>query len=102
MLDEAEWLKEIIWDARRVSPDLVESDEEVYAVAPLTAEPEAKLGQKGILDPLNISNDHLYEQPRESRFRIRQTFGAIEVVHSYPAKVLQLPWVRTLIGAFIS
>lgn len=47
----------------------------------------------GKLDRFNISNDHLYEHSRESRFKIRQTFGAIEVFHSAPAKALQLPYV---------
>lgn len=45
------------------------------------------------LDRFNISNDHLYEHSREARFKIRQTFGAIEVFHSAPAKALQLPYV---------
>ena len=44
-------------------------------------------------DIYNLSNDGLYEHSREARFRIRQTFGAIEVFHSQPAKTLQMPFV---------
>ena len=88
-LDSGDWMKEIIWDARRVSPDLVESDDEVEEERP---KPTLLQG-KAKLDPFNISNDHLYEHSREARFRIRQTFGAIEVFHAYPAKILQMPWV---------
>jgi hypothetical protein len=50
---------------------------------------------KPSLDPFNLSNDHLYEHTREARFRIRQTFGNIEVFHSGPAKALQLPFYKT-------
>jgi hypothetical protein len=88
----------VIWDAQRVSPDLLESDEDeedetaraesARKAAALVPSKEAKL------DPFNMSNDHLYEHTREARFRIRQTFGAIEVFHSGPAKALQMPWVR--------
>lgn len=52
-----------------------------------TDKPAAKL------DPFNLSNDHLYEQARDARYRIRQTFGSIEVFHSGPARNLQLPFV---------
>ena len=50
-----------------------------------------KPGEK--LDRFNLSNDHIYEQSKEAKYRIRQTFGAIEVFHSGPARALQLPWV---------
>lgn len=52
-------------------------------------------GPSAKADPFDISNDHLYEHSREARFRIRQTFGAIEVFHAYPAKKLQIPFVST-------
>lgn len=46
------------------------------------------------LDPFNLSNDKEYEVPKEQRRQIiRQTFGALEVVHAYPAQKLQLPFV---------
>jgi transcription initiation factor TFIID subunit 1 len=46
-----------------------------------------------IADTFNLSNDGVYEHSREARLRIRQTFGAIEVFHSQPAKTLQIPFV---------
>ena len=47
------------------------------------------------LDPFNLSNDREYEVPKEQKRQIiRQTFGALEVVHAYPAQKLQLPFVR--------
>lgn len=48
------------------------------------------------LDPFNLSNDKEYEVPKEQRRQIiRQTFGALEVVHAYPAQKLQLPFVSS-------
>ena len=94
MLDNGEWIKNVIWDARRVSPGLLQSDDEMDGSV-LATESTAivPLGAASKLDPYNISNDHLYERSRESRYRIRQTFGAIEVFHSAPAKALQMPFV---------
>jgi transcription initiation factor TFIID subunit 1 len=97
ILDSGTWLQDVIWDARRVSPSLLEDeDETVQLVTDKVPEASAKLSSsKAIakLDPYNFSNDHIYEQSKESRHRIRQTFGAIEVFHSGPAKALQLPFV---------
>lgn len=45
------------------------------------------------LDSYNLSNDKLYEVRREQKRTVRQTFGHIEVQHSYPAMKLQFPWV---------
>ncbi|WVQ97109.1 hypothetical protein IAU59_004219 [Kwoniella sp. CBS 9459] len=97
LLDSGDWLDEVIWDARRISPELMESEEE--------PEPEESAKKSGTdvvtttavtkIDPFNLSNDHLYEYSREARYRIRQTFGAIEVFHSLPAKHLQLPFYKT-------
>lgn len=58
------------------------------------------------LDPFNLSNDREYEVPKEQKRQIiRQTFGALEVVHAYPAQKLQLPFVRrlplALVGAVV-
>jgi len=47
------------------------------------------------LDPFNLSNDRFYEVSKEHRRRIRQTFGNLEVQHSYPAMKLQLPLYKT-------
>ena len=95
ILESGGWIRDVIWDARRVSPGLLEDDAEEYF-------PTRQLGEDTItptvgvprVDPYNLSNDHLYEHTREARFRIRQTFGAIEVFHSQPAKSLQMPFVR--------
>ncbi|RXK42077.1 transcription initiation factor TFIID subunit 1 [Tremella mesenterica] len=92
-LESGEWLKGIIWDSRRISPGIMESDEEDQEESQTRNKPPVDANSK--LDPFNISNDHLYEHSRESRFRIRQTFGAIEVFHSGPAKILQLPFYKT-------
>lgn len=96
MLEDGGWINEVIWDARRASPDLVEEHEEEDVAAPVAKEKEkAVTVQQSKLDPFNLSNDHLYEHSRAQRFKIRQTFGAIEVFHSYPAKVLQMPYYKT-------
>jgi len=92
-LEAGDWIQEIIWDASRVQAHLVDSDDEELPVV-TTVRSIAKPTTK--LDPFNLSNDHLYEQAREAKFRIRQTFGSIEVFHSGPARALQLPFVRYL------
>jgi transcription initiation factor TFIID subunit 1 len=94
LLEAGDWIKDVIWDAGRVSPSLLESDED-EGESETTAQKKALvLTAKSKLDPFNMSNDHLYEHTREARFRIRQTFGAIEVFHAGPAKALQMPFVR--------
>ncbi|WWC66567.1 uncharacterized protein I206_100470 [Kwoniella pini CBS 10737] len=99
ILDSGDWLNDVIWDARRLSPDLIDSEEEDE---PLEDKAKKAVTQGGAtqpaiakLDPFNLSNDHLYEHSREARYRIRQTFGAIEVFHSHPARQLQLPFYKT-------
>ncbi|WOO83710.1 Putative transcription initiation factor TFIID subunit [Vanrija pseudolonga] len=100
-LESGDWQNEVIWDARRATADLVEDHEDEEASAEV-AEDDSTLDDKPAplpkLDPFNISNDHFYEHTRASRFRIRQTFGAIEVFHSTPAKVLQMPFYKTTLG----
>nr|XP_019049032.1 transcription initiation factor TFIID subunit 1 [Kwoniella bestiolae CBS 10118]OCF27962.1 transcription initiation factor TFIID subunit 1 [Kwoniella bestiolae CBS 10118] len=99
VLDSGDWINDVIWDARRVSPDLIDSEEEESAPAETLKKITQEVGvvQPAIakLDPFNMSNDHLYEHSREARYRIRQTFGAIEVFHSLPARHLQLPFYKT-------
>jgi transcription initiation factor TFIID subunit 1 len=97
-LDSDDWLKEVIWDTNKMSPDLVEEEDEEAGdkVKDKKDAPEPILA--GDLDQFNLSNDHLYEHTRASRFRIRQTFGAIEVFHSHPAKVLQMPFYKTTLS----
>lgn len=48
------------------------------------------------LDPFNLSNDRAYEVAKETKKRIRQTLGQLEVQHAYPAQKLQLPFVSHL------
>jgi hypothetical protein len=96
-LETDEWMNEIIWDARRVSPELVESDDEETRGAEEIRKTPAflSLAASSKLDPFNLSNDHIYEQKGEARLKIRQTFGTIEVFHSRPAKILQMPFVSS-------
>lgn len=46
------------------------------------------------LDPFNFSNDKEYAVTKDTKKKIRQTFGLLEVQHAYPAQKLQLPFVR--------
>ena len=87
-------MTDVIWDATRVSSELVESDDEVTEASAVKQSLVEK-SQNTKLDMFNLSNDHLYEQAREAKFRIRQTFGSIEVFHAAPAKSLQLPFYKT-------
>lgn len=89
-LGSGEWLSDIIWDSTKVSSDLFddEEDQEVGSQKRIMDISGIK-----VADTFNLSNDGLYEHSREARFRIRQTFGAIEVFHSQPAKTLQIPFV---------
>ncbi|WWC58417.1 uncharacterized protein I303_100957 [Kwoniella dejecticola CBS 10117] len=99
ILDSGDWLNDVIWDARRVSPELIDSEEEESTTDTTAkrsaAQAAAAQPATAKLDPFNMSNDHLYEHSREARYRIRQTFGAIEVFHSHPARQLQLPFYKT-------
>ncbi|KAI8460747.1 hypothetical protein BY996DRAFT_4607068 [Phakopsora pachyrhizi] len=52
-------------------------------------------GKQPEMDPYNLSNDRLYEVSKENRRRVRQTFGNLEVQHSYPAQKLQIPLYKT-------
>ncbi len=47
----------------------------------------------GVRDKFNLSNDHFYEISKDTRHRVRQTFGQLSVEHAYPAQKLQLPFV---------
>jgi hypothetical protein len=92
LLGTSDWMKDIIWDATKVSSELFddEEDREIPTVTQIDGHADSKTG-----DLFNVSNDNVYEHSREARFRIRQTFGAIEVFHSQPAKNLQMPFVSS-------
>ncbi|WVN85623.1 uncharacterized protein L203_100772 [Cryptococcus depauperatus CBS 7841] len=102
LLEAGDWVTDVIWDATRVSQDLFESDDEQTSPGKSLMKSSSKtvtVAFKDIkLDPFNISNDGLYEHSKEAKSRIRQTFGAIEVFHSIPAKILQLPFYRTTLS----
>ena len=94
MLNTGDWLQDIIWDATRVSPELVD-EPDLGGTRARKDEQNVEDVTVKTADGFNVSNDNLYEHSREARFRIRQTFGAIEVFHSQPAKNLQMPFVST-------
>ena len=56
-------------------------------------------GQAVAKDKFNISNDHTYDVAKETKL-VRQTFGALEVEHAYPALKLQLPFVGFIFHGF--
>lgn len=74
-----------------MSPELVDDPDRVETDGHGTQTHDGALSMPA--DGFNVSNDNVYEHTREARFRIRQTFGAIEVFHSQPAKTLQMPFV---------
>jgi hypothetical protein len=116
-LETGDWSESIIWDPHTPyldftrlqinvnDPDLVvrrpgEDD------AAANAGPENALGKRrrggamwgrdAQMDRYNMSNDRIYESLRESRKKVvRQTFGVLDVLHSWPAIKLQLPFYRT-------
>jgi transcription initiation factor TFIID subunit 1 len=116
-VEEGDWLDCIIYDAKNrpwkdfTTLHVVEEDarslsnnkaqgveiekEVVKSKAPIarTSSTLNRDGKQQALDPFNLSNDRFYEVSKEHRRRVRQTFGNLEVQHSYPAMKLQLPLV---------
>ena len=66
------------------------------AETPPPASGAQPVARDAALDPFNLSNDKEYEVTKDTKKRIRQTFGLLEVQHAYPAQKLQLPFVRHL------
>lgn len=95
VLNTGDWLNDIIWDATRVSPELVD-EPDLGGTRTRLDDQTVEDATAKTSDGFNVSNDNLYEHSREARFRIRQTFGAIEVFHSQPAKTLQMPFVSII------
>lgn len=101
LLDRGDWTSSIIWDDRSAFTDfsrLQLSSADVVAIRDGDdgmAGARAKRQRGAELDPLNLSNDKQYEVARERRQRVRQTLGALEVQHAYPAVKLQMPFYRT-------
>ncbi|BGP14889.1 hypothetical protein JCM10213_003755 [Rhodosporidiobolus nylandii] len=118
LFDQGDWTKAILWDGphpgkaeyfTRLNLNLndtqmllevqypkVEAPKKV--VAPINALGSAAMlaPRDATLDPFNLSNDREYEVPKEQKRQVvRQTLGALEVVHAYPAQKLQLPFYKT-------
>ncbi|KAA1110268.1 hypothetical protein PGT21_016409 [Puccinia graminis f. sp. tritici] len=118
-VEEGDWLDCIIYDAKNrpwkdfTTLHVVEEDarslsnnqaqgveiekEVVKSKAPIarTSSTLNRDSKQQTLDPFNLSNDRFYEVSKEHRRRVRQTFGNLEVQHSYPAMKLQLPLYKT-------
>ncbi|GAA5955694.1 hypothetical protein JCM8115_006825 [Rhodotorula mucilaginosa] len=118
LFDEGDWVKSVLWDGENPARAeyftrlnlnlndtqmLLEVQRAQADAAPKRTAPKNILGSAEMLaprdanlDPFNLSNDKEYEVPKEQRRQIiRQTFGALEVVHAYPAQKLQLPFYKT-------
>ncbi|TNY19545.1 Atypical/TAF1 protein kinase [Rhodotorula diobovata] len=118
LFDQGGWVKSILWDGENPARAeyftrlnlnlndtqmLLEVQKPKVESAPKPVAPINALGSAAMLaprdetlDPFNLSNDREYEVPKEQKRQIiRQTFGALEVVHAYPAQKLQLPFYKT-------
>ncbi|KIM19627.1 hypothetical protein M408DRAFT_334323 [Serendipita vermifera MAFF 305830] len=102
-LESGNWTQSIIWDSKTPFRDFTQVDlsylEDGYEEE--APRPEVRprkrfrneAGQGVAKDKFNISNDHAYDVAKETKL-VRQTFGALEVEHSYPALKLQLPFYK--------
>lgn len=105
-LESGTWTQSIIWDSKTPFRDFTQVDlsylEDGYEEE--APRPEIRprkrfrneAGQGVAKDKFNISNDHTYDVAKETKL-VRQTFGALEVEHSYPALKLQLPFVSRIL-----
>lgn len=102
-LESGAWTQSIIWDSKTPFRDFTQVDlsylEDGYEEeAPRQeARPRKRFRNEAgqalaAKDKFNISNDHTYDVAKETKL-VRQTFGALEVEHAYPALKLQLPFV---------
>jgi transcription initiation factor TFIID subunit 1, fungi type len=108
-LESGTWTQSIIWDAKTPFRDFTQVDlsylEDGYEEE--APRPEARprkrfrneAGQAVAKDKFNISNDHTYDVAKETKL-VRQTFGALEVEHAYPALKVQLPFVGPIFHSF--
>ncbi|GAA5974601.1 hypothetical protein JCM5350_001213 [Sporobolomyces pararoseus] len=118
LFDQGDWIKSILWDGENPqraeyftrlnlnlndTQMLLEVHQPKVELPPAPVAPINALGSAAMLaprdatlDPFNLSNDAEYEVPKEHKKQaVRQTFGALEVVHAYPAQKLQLPFYKT-------
>jgi hypothetical protein len=101
-LESGAWTQSIIWDSQTPFRDFTQVDLSYLEDGYEEETPRQELrprkrfrneaGQAVAKDKFNISSDHTYEVAKETRL-VRQTFGALEVEHAYPALKLQLPFV---------
>ena len=106
IFDSGVWTQSIIWDAKAPFRDFTQLDlSHVEDVTydddgPTRVDPRPRKrlrtdpGPQVPKDKFNISNDQTYEAIKDNRL-VRQTFGALEVEHAYPALKLQLPFVSS-------
>ncbi|GAA5893262.1 histone acetyltransferase [Sporobolomyces salmoneus] len=118
LFDQGDWVKSVLWDGENPqraeyftrlnlnlndTQMLLEVHQPKVELPPAPVAPINALGSAAMLaprdatlDPFNLSNDAEYEVPKEHKKQaVRQTFGALEVVHAYPAQKLQLPFYKT-------
>ncbi|CAG7847620.1 Putative transcription initiation factor TFIID 111 kDa subunit AltName: Full=TAFII-111; AltName: Full=TBP-associated factor 111 kDa [Serendipita indica DSM 11827] len=102
-LESGVWTQSILWDSKTPFRDFTQIDlsylEDAYEDEVQRPEPRMRkrfrneAGQAIAKDKFNLSNDHTYEVAKETKL-VRQTFGALEVEHAYPALKLQLPFYK--------
>lgn len=102
-IDSGDWLRSIVWSSSAPFKDFTKLQLNLNDPAgpasslnrPADSAKNAivRSGTGWSMDPYNLSNDKLYEVRKEAKRTVRQTFGQLEVQHSYPAMKLQFPWV---------
>jgi hypothetical protein len=102
-IESGEWLRSIIWsstapfkDFTKLQLNLNDPAGPASSLNKPADSSKNKIIRNGTgwsRDLFNLSNDKLYEVRRETKRTVRQTFGHLEVQHSYPAMKLQFPWV---------
>ena len=109
-LESGDWARSVIWSERAPFKDFTKLQLNLNDPAGPAAYPRkeipweetaaakqiaARSAAGTIRDPFNLANDKLYQVRREQKKTVRQTFGQLEVQHTYPAMKLQFPWYKT-------
>ncbi|KAF8922160.1 hypothetical protein CPB85DRAFT_1266178 [Mucidula mucida] len=101
-LESGAWTQSIIWSPDAPFRDFTQlefnHEDDVVPEDKTTemARPRKRFRtDAGVRDKFNLSNDHFYEISKDTRHRVRQTFGQLSVEHAYPAQKLQLPFYKT-------
>lgn len=102
-IESGEWMKSIVWSSSAPFKDFTKLQlnlndpagpaSSLNRPADNVKNAIVRVGTGWSMDPYNLSNDKLYEVRKEAKRTVRQTFGQLEVQHSYPAMKLQFPWV---------